>query len=123
MNTPDPVPAAPPVAIPWYRSRIMQGLVTVVVTQLVAKIEAHYHVDLSVLGISVDDAVQGVMNAIAAFAAYWAIHARVSPAVPIPQIVTVTAAKAEQLNTAPAAGQASGQSQSPGQGQPPGQKG
>lgn len=83
-------------AIPWYKSRILQGLLTIVVSQIVARVQAQFHVDF--MGISVTDIVNWLMDAITAGAVYWATHARVVPAVPIPPVVTLTKSAADQMN-------------------------
>jgi hypothetical protein len=84
-------------AIPWYKSRILQGLLTIVVTQIVAKVQSQWHVDF--MGISVTDIVSWLMNIISAGAVYWATHARVAPTVPIPPVVTGTQAQADVINS------------------------
>jgi hypothetical protein len=88
-------------AIPWYRSRILQGLLTIIVTQIVAKVTAQYHINFEVLGLSVNDIVAWLMNLISAGAAAWAVHARVAPSVPIPAVVTLTQGGADKANLAP----------------------
>lgn len=88
-----------PVALPWYRSRILQGLLTIVVSQLVARIQTQFHIDF--MGMSVTDIVNWLMDAITAGAVYWATHARLAPQVPIPPVVTLTKSAADQLNTPP----------------------
>ena len=87
-----------PVAIPWYRSRIMQGLLTVFVTQLVKHVQSHYNIDVSIWGTAVPDIVNGVMDGVGVAALAWAGHARVAPQVPIPQVVTLTKAAADEVN-------------------------
>lgn len=84
------------VAVPWYRSRILQGLLTIVVSQVVARVQAQFHIDF--MGMSVTDIVNWLMDAITAGAVYWATHARVAPAVPIPPVVTFTKSAADQMN-------------------------
>ena len=46
-----------PAAMPWYRSTVFRGILTIIVTQLVGKAQAQYHLDTAVLGISVTDIV------------------------------------------------------------------
>jgi hypothetical protein len=86
-------------ALPWYRSRILQGLLTIVVSQIVARVQAQFHIDF--MGMSVTDIVNWLMDAITAGAVYWATHARVAPQVPIPPVVTLTQNQADQINGAP----------------------
>lgn len=83
-------------ALPWYRSRILQGLLTILVSQAVARVQAQFHIDF--MGMSVTDIVNWLMDAITAGAIYWATHARVAPAVPIPPVVTLTKSEADQIN-------------------------
>lgn len=91
----------PQVALPWYRSRIMQGLLTILATQLVKHVQAHYALDISVAwGSAVPDIVNGAMDGIGALALGWAAHARVSPKVPIPPVMTLTKGAADELNAA-----------------------
>lgn len=88
-------------AIPWYKSRILQGILTVAVTQLIGRVQAQYHVDLSVMGISVTDIVSWLMDMISAGALAWAAHARIALSVPIPPVVTLTKSEAEAANKEP----------------------
>lgn len=88
-------------AIPWYRSRILQGLLTIVVSQVIAKVTAQYHIDFAVLGLTADNIVQWIMDGISAGAVYWATHARVALSVPIPAVVTFTQSAADQANQEP----------------------
>lgn len=85
-------------AIPFYKSRILQGLLTIVVTQVIAKVTAQYHIDFAVLGLTADNIVQWIMDGISAGAVYWATHARVAPQVPIPPVVTLTQTGADKAN-------------------------
>ena len=85
-------------AIPWYKSRILQGLLTIVVSQVVAKVQAQWHIDFQ--GMSVTDIVSWLMDAISAFGVYLATHARVAPSVPIPPVVTGTQSQADVINGA-----------------------
>lgn len=87
------------VALPWYRSRILQGILTVAATQLVKHVSTHYSLDImTVWGTAVPDIVNGVMDGISALALGWAAHARISPKVPIPQIITGTKDTADKIN-------------------------
>lgn len=83
-------------AIPWYQSRILQGLLTIVVSQVISRVQARYHVDF--MGMSVTDIVGWIMDAISAAGVYWATHARVAPSVPIPAVITLTKAQATEAN-------------------------
>lgn len=85
-------------AIPWYRSRITQGLLTVLFSQVVRRIQSKYSIDLSVWGTSVVDLVNGTTDGLSLIALYWAAHARLSPKVPIPPVVTLTKSAADELN-------------------------
>lgn len=101
MNSPimpDPITNAAPVAIPWYKSHILQGILTVVVTQLIAKVTSLYHIDFAVLGLDVNSIVEWLMNIISAAAVAYATHARVTKPIPL---VTLTKIGADKVNTMP----------------------
>jgi hypothetical protein len=86
-------------SIPWYKSRILQGILTIVVTQLIAKITGMWHIDFAVLGLDVNSIVEWLMNIISAAAVAYATHARATK--PIPPI-TLTQTGADKANlTAP----------------------
>jgi hypothetical protein len=85
-------------AIPWYKSRILQALLTVVVTQVAAKISAQYHIDFVVLGLDANSVVQWLMDVISAGAVAYATHARVAK--PTPPI-TLTQTGADKANKDP----------------------
>jgi len=78
MNSPDPVADSAPAAMPWYRSKIVVGLVTVVVTQLVDHIQQRYHTNIGVLGFTINDIVSAVCDALGAASAYLILHSRVT---------------------------------------------
>jgi len=85
-----------PQAIPWYKSRILQGILTIIFTQVIARVQSLYHIDF--MGMSVTDIVNWLMDVISAAGAYWATYARVMPSVPIPPVVTLTKSAAEAAN-------------------------
>jgi hypothetical protein len=89
---------SPDIAMPWYRSRILQGILTVAVTQLVKHVAAHYDIDMTVWGTAVPDIVNGAMDGMSAIALAWAAHARISPTVPIPPVITGTKGAADKIN-------------------------
>lgn len=89
------------VALPWYKSRILRGLLTIVVTQLIAKITAQYHINFAILGLDINSIVEWLMNLISAGAVAYATHARVAPSVPIPPVITLTKASADAKNQEP----------------------
>jgi hypothetical protein len=84
--------------IPWYKSRILQGLLTILITQLIAKITSLWHIDFAVLGLDVNSVVEWLMNIISAAAVAYATHARVTK--PIPP-VTLTKTEADKANLTP----------------------
>ena len=49
-----------PVAIPWYKSKILQGVVTGIVAQLISRLQSQYHLDLTVYGLTANDLVSGI---------------------------------------------------------------
>lgn len=69
---------ATPVAVPWYESKIMRGIVAGVVAQIISRVQSRYHFDLSVFGLSVNDVVSGAMDAITAIAVAYTARARVN---------------------------------------------
>ena len=77
MNTPIPVQS-----IPWYRSAVLQGLLTVVVSQSVARLQSHYHIDFSIMDVSVTDVVNWLMDMISAAALAYAAHGRIAKPTP-----------------------------------------
>lgn len=97
-DNPTPVPAA----IPWYKSQQLQAILTIVFTQIVARISAYlqakYQFDVAVLGITPGDLVTWTMDGLSGLGVYWATHARVTQKV-APAIVA-TQAKADVINTA-----------------------
>src|SRR5690348_15716333 len=96
MNSPNPVPQ---VAVPWYHSRIVVGIATIVASRLIDYAQKQWHMDAAVFGITVNDLASMILDGVAAMAAYVAIHARVSSNVPIPPVVTLTKAGAQEINT------------------------
>lgn len=76
----DPTPA--PAAIPWYRSQQLQAILTIVFTQVIARVSAYLHAkynfDVSLLGITSADLVEWTMDGLSALGVYWATHARVT---------------------------------------------
>jgi hypothetical protein len=96
MNAPDPVQTAPPAAAPWYTSKILQGILTIIVTQLIAKITAQFKIDFSVLGLDANSVVAWLMNIISVAGAAYAARAKVTQkAAPV---MTGTKSTADQIN-------------------------
>jgi|SRR5712671_5416576 len=89
-----------PVAIPWYKSQQLQAILTIVFTQVIARVSAHlqtkYQFDVTSLGITPGDLVEWTMNALSAAGVYWATHARVTQKA-APTIV-VSQTKADVIN-------------------------
>lgn len=91
MNTPDPVQ---PVAIPWYRSKILQGVVAGVVAQVFRVLESRFGVHI-LPGLDVE-VVGWIMDVIAAGAVAYTARARLKQeAAPT---VVLTKQKAESIN-------------------------
>lgn len=88
-----------PVAIPWYKSAVLKGILIAVITQLIDKIQIHYHMNLSLFGLNPQDIADWAMDAISAAAMGYAVHGRVTKPAPV---VTLTKAKAEAINEQPA---------------------
>lgn len=74
----NPTPSGPPSSIPWYRSQIIVGVLTAVVVQVAAHVQARYHIDLAAYGVTADQAVGVLLDAASAAAAAWAVHGRVT---------------------------------------------
>jgi hypothetical protein len=87
-------------AIPWYRSHILQGILTVVVTQLIAKITALWHINFALFGLDVNSIVEWLMNIISAAAVAYATHARATKPIP-PITFTQTGADKANLTASP----------------------
>lgn len=85
-------------AIPWYRSRILQGLLTILVTQVAAKVAAQFHINFALFGLDVNSIVQWLMDLSSAGALAYATHARTTKPVPP---VTLTKAEATAVNAEP----------------------
>jgi hypothetical protein len=89
-----------PAAIPWYKSAVLRGILVAVVTQIIGKVQAKYHIDVTTFGLNINDLVGWLMDLISAAAAAYAFHGRLVK--PLPDI-TLTKAAAVAVNTAPAA--------------------
>ncbi len=87
-------------AVPWYKSRIVVGIATIIATRLLDYAQKQWHFDASIFGITVTDLVTFILDGIAAVSAYVALHARVAPQIPIPPIVTLTQGTADHINGA-----------------------
>lgn len=99
MSTPIPVVPTDG-AIPWYRSQQFRAILTIVVTQILARLstyaEAKYHFNITALDVNAADIVAWTMDTISSLAAYWALHARGTQK-SAPQIV-LTKSKADAVN-------------------------
>jgi hypothetical protein len=96
----DQTPA--PAAIPWYRAAVLQSLLVIVFTQVLARVAAHFHIDvaaLSALGIDPNALTQWTLDGISALAIAYAAHGRISK--PLPAITT-TPTKADAINASAA---------------------
>lgn len=94
----DPIALDPTQAIPWYKSRVLVGLVTIVVSQVVDQVQKHYKINLGAFGISINDLVDYILDGVGVAAASWVAHARVTK--PSPP-VTLTKAAAVAANSIP----------------------
>ena len=83
-------------AIPWYKSAILRGILIAVVTQVIDKVQIHYHMNLSVFGLNAQNVADWAMDAISAAAVGYAMHGRIAKPVPP---VTLTKAAAEAANS------------------------
>ena len=87
------------VAMPWYRSRIIQGILTIVVTQVIRRLQTKYSIDFALWPTLATDIVNGAMDGLSTFGVWWALHARVAPSVSIPPVVTLTKGQADEINS------------------------
>jgi hypothetical protein len=87
-----------PVAIPWYKSAVLRGILIAVLTQVLDKVQIRYHMNLSVFGLNAQDVADWAMDAITAAAVGYAAHGRVTKPSPV---VTLTKAKADTINVQP----------------------
>lgn len=86
-----------PAAIPWYNSTILRGILTIVVTQVIGRLQSQYHIDTTLLGLSVNDFVSWIMDIISAAALAYMARGRVSQKVS--SIITTTQAAADKINS------------------------
>lgn len=93
--TPAPAAAAPPAAIPWYKSAVLRGILVCVIAQIGARVKAKYHIDFEMYGVTADSAAQWVLDTLSAAAIAYAAHGRVARPLPI---VTRTRAAAAAIN-------------------------
>lgn len=92
-----PASSSPPAAMPWYRSQILQGILTAIIAQLLARLTAKYHIDFSALGITANGAAQWVLDAVSAGAIAYAAHGRITQkAAPL---LTASSARAAAVNS------------------------
>ena len=91
-----------PAAIPWYRSTVFRGILTIVVTQAINKSQAEFHFDATVLGLGVNEVVGWIMDLISAGALAYMGHGRAT-ATSLPTL-TGTKSAADEINVANPAG-------------------
>ncbi len=84
----------PPAAMPWYKSTVLRGVLTIVVTQIVSHAQAQYHFDTQLLGLGVNDIVSWVMDLISALA--YMTHGRVTQK--SAPTITASQSTADQIN-------------------------
>lgn len=95
----DTIPVDPSVAIPWYKSAILKGVVVLVCTQILDRLQKQFHIDFMVFGITPNDLADWVLEyVVTPAAAGYIVHARVTK--PSPP-VTLTKAAANAANTLP----------------------
>ena len=86
-----------PAAIPWYHSAILRGILAAFFTQILAKINRAYHVDLTVWGLDVNTCTEIALDGISSAALAYAFHGRTVKPLPA---VTLTKSKADEINAA-----------------------
>jgi hypothetical protein len=102
MSTPqeNAVPSTQPAAIPWYKTAVIRGILVAVFTQLLAGVARKFHMDigaLAAIGLDANTLTEITLDGIGAAAAAYALHGRVVKPLPA---VTLTRAKADELNAA-----------------------
>lgn len=70
------MPDVTPAAIPWYKSSVISGVLTIVVTQALSRLSTRYHIDFALFGLNVSVIVNWLMDLISAGAAYFVLQAR-----------------------------------------------
>lgn len=93
MNTPDPTQ---PVAIPWYKSRVLQGILIAVVSQGILRVKQQFGLDLTLYGVDANSGAAWLLDVISALALAYSTRARISG--PMPPVVTTTQPKADAIN-------------------------
>lgn len=95
----DPTPIDPTVVIPWYKSAILKGVVVLLCTQIIDRLQKQYHIDFTVFGITPNDAADWILEYVVTPAAgLYIVHARVTKVSPP---VTLTKAAAVAANSTP----------------------
>lgn len=84
-----PVPVA---AVPWYQSKIIRGIVAGAIAQIISRVQAKWHVDIAVFGLSVTDIVSGAMDGITAIAVAYTARARINQTATPAVVLTKTQA-------------------------------
>jgi hypothetical protein len=105
MSTPQEqvTPAAPPAAIPWYKTAVIRGILIAAFTQLLAGVARKFHMDvgaLAAIGLDPNTLTEIALDGISAAAAAYAVHGRVVKPLPA---VTLTKKQADAVNAAAAA--------------------
>lgn len=85
-----------PTAIPWYRSTVLRGVLTIIVTQTLNHAQALYHFDTQVLGLGVNAIVEWIMDLISAGALAYMTHGRITQK--SAPTITGTQSTADQIN-------------------------
>lgn len=86
---------SPPTAIPWYKADVIRGLLAILVSQLMARIAAQYHINFALFGLNADVVVQWIMDGLSTVALGYTAHARAAK--PLPQL-TLTQTSANKAN-------------------------
>lgn len=69
-------------SIPWYRAAVLRGILIAVISQVIARVQARYHIDFAVLGVNANTIVDWLMDMIAAGALAYASHGRITKPLP-----------------------------------------
>jgi hypothetical protein len=92
-----------PVAIPWYKSAVLRGLVTIasaLIIKVLTAVLKKYQLDLDLgfIDVTADTLTDWIMDGVIPAAIGYAVHGRVTKPSPV---VTLTKAKADTINNQP----------------------
>jgi hypothetical protein len=85
------------IAMPFWHSQVLQGILAAALGQIFAAIKAKYHIDVpSLFGITADSAALWLLNAASAAALFYAAHGRITQKTA--PVLTISRTQAAALN-------------------------